>query len=157
MAASPHLATTVTAWLCVALYLIAVVSRSRWSLSGRARRVVRGRGRILWSAACLMLAVHIATAFHFEHGWSHTAALRHTAEKTRATVGLNWGGGLYFNWLLLTLWSCDAALSWSERWARWPGTRRFHWLVELYCGFMMLNAAIVFGPVGEWLKRFVVG
>ena len=153
MVSTPHFATMTTAWICVLFYLLAVTSRI---VSGRARENLFFR--VWWSVACLSLAVHIAAAFHFEHGWSHAAALKHTAEKTRTTVGLNWGGGLYFNWLLLVLWTFDVALTWLERCSRWPltQTHRLHLVSEAYCGFMMFNAAIVFGPVGRWLQRFVL-
>ena len=40
---------------------------------------------------------------HWEHDWSHAAALEHTANQTQDVVGVHWGGGLYFNYGMLLL------------------------------------------------------
>ena len=153
MADSPHGATIVTAWLCVAAYVISYVL-SFLERSTEGRNASSKIWRAGWTTGCLLLAVHVAIAFHFEHDWSHSAAFEHTAEKTLKTTGLDWGGGLYFNWLLLLLWAVDVVLLWTARWSHRRFAQRVHFGTEVYCAFMMFNAAIVFGPVGEWLLSF---
>ena len=43
----------------------------------------------------------VAFAYNFYYGWSQTAAYRDTARKTAEVVGLDWGGGLYINYVVL--------------------------------------------------------
>lgn len=138
----PHPLTLWTARAVVACCVVA------WLLAIRGDRG-SGRGpliwRAVWTAGCISLAVHVLTAMHFEHGWSHAAAFRHTARQTRDIVGIDWGGGLYFNYALVMLWTVDVTLLW----ARPKATRRlvwFHRLNEWFCAFMILNATVVFGP-----------
>ncbi|MGE5193901.1 MAG: hypothetical protein ACM3U2_15515, partial [Deltaproteobacteria bacterium] len=52
--------------------------------------------RWLWTAACLLLWIHAACAFQIQHHWSHAEAYAHTTRQTEEFVGLEWGGGLYF-------------------------------------------------------------
>lgn len=98
--------------------------------------------RLLWTLGCLAYLLHVAAAFHFVHGWSHAAAVEHTAR-----VG-GFGEGIYVNHLFTLLWTADV-LSW---WL-WPGwhARRPRWLDVALHGFMLFvifNAAVVFvdGP-----------
>lgn len=132
-----------TLWLArasVAFYAAAVLI----AVSGRTttERNFR-RWRAAWSAACLLLIVHVLAAFHFEHGWSHSAALEHTAEQTARVTGINWGGGLYFNYAFLVLWLVDVAVLWTVS-SKIPS--RLRRSTDLACIFMVFNATVVFGP-----------
>jgi hypothetical protein len=105
--------------------------------------------RALWSLACLLTWVHVGFAFAVHHRWSHAAAYAHTARQTLEIVGIDWGGGLYFNYLFLLVWSLDAL--W---WHLWPASYRAHtksWRigVHAYLAFIAVNATVVFaaGPV----------
>ena len=40
--------------------------------------------RLTWTAGCVAYLVHVACAFQFAHGWSHTAAYEETARRTAA-------------------------------------------------------------------------
>ena len=64
---------------------------------------------LLWLAGAGLLLVHLLAAFHFKHAWSHAAAHADTARQTREFSGLDWGGGLYLNYLLILVWLADAA------------------------------------------------
>lgn len=151
-----------TLWLArasVAFYAVAV-------LIAFSNRVSRGRTfrqwRATWSSACLLLIVHVGAAFHFEYGWSHSAAFDHTAQQTARVTGINWGGGLYFNYAFLILWLVDVAILWLS--ASKPSTilRRS---TDIACVFMAFNATVVFGPrwwigpmiafglIAEWLRQ----
>ena len=101
--------------------------------------------RWLWTAGCLLFFVHVAAAFHSFHHWSHANAYRETARQTGKMVGIDWGGGLYFNYLFTLTWAADA-LWWWRRGAEDYG-RRPRWLsaaVDAFMAFMAFNGAVVF-------------
>lgn len=112
---------------------------------------VGGRGqlaRAVWTLGCLLYLAHVVCAFAFYHDWSHAAAYRHTAERTRAMFGWYWGGGLYFNDGFTAVWLLDAAWWWLSPLRR---ASRPSWLTAAVHGFlwfMVANATIVFatGP-----------
>ncbi len=141
-----------TLWLArasVAFYAAAVLI----AVSGRGKTDCRfRRWRIAWSAACLLLVIHVLAAFHFEHDWSHTAAFQHTADQTARVTGIDWGGGLYFNYAFLTLWLFDVLLLWRTSESRPSRLRR---VTNLACLFMILNATIIFGPFW-WIGPTVI-
>lgn len=98
----------------------------------------------LWTFGLLWLLVHIACAFHFHHEWSHRAALKHTAQQTAEQVGWPFAGGLYFNYVFVSLWGFDVLWWWRR-----PTTyqlRSFTWNLGIY-GFLLFivfQAAVVF-------------
>jgi hypothetical protein len=105
--------------------------------------------RALWTIGCGMCLIHIGLAMHFYHHWSHAAALVDTARQTREAVGLDWGGGIYFNYLFAAVWLGDVLWWWI-----WPASRavRSRWisvLLHAYLAFIVFNATIVFeaGPM----------
>jgi tetratricopeptide (TPR) repeat protein len=98
--------------------------------------------RILWTLGCVACLLHVAAAFHFVHGWSHDAAIEHTAR-----VG-GFGEGIYVNHLFTLLWTADVLAWWL--WPRWHAGRS-RWINIALHGFMLFvifNAAVVFveGP-----------
>jgi hypothetical protein len=140
MSDSAHPLTLWLARACVALYTLALLI----SVSDRGSTPKRFKlWRAAWSAACLLLLVHVLSAFHFEHGWSHAAALKHTAEQTVRVTGIDWGGGLYFNYAFLALWFLDVVFLWQTTGNRLSTLRR---VTNLACIFMVFNATVVFGP-----------
>jgi hypothetical protein len=68
--------------------------------------------RLAWTLACAFYLMHVAAAFQFHHHWSHLAAYRETAQQTAEVFGLNWGGGLYFNYAFTIVWIADALWWW---------------------------------------------
>ena len=60
-------------------------------------------------AGVVLLAVHIAMAMAIAHGWSHAAAIAATARATNAVFGVDWGGGVYANYLFLIVWAAETA------------------------------------------------
>src|SRR5689334_13509938 len=85
----------------------------------------RRTARLTWTLGCALFLAHVAAAFGFFHGWSHAHAYAETARQTRDRFGLDWGGGLYFNYLFTVLWVADAAYWWTagvdayDRQPRW--------------------------------------
>ncbi len=102
------------------------------------------RTRWWWTMGCGWFAVHVATAFHFEHGWNHSAAFEYTAKRTAEMTGWNSGAGLYLNEAFLCLWCVDTILWWSN--LAWPRNRRAYWAIQGVFAFMMIQATAVFGP-----------
>jgi hypothetical protein len=102
--------------------------------------------RIAWTLAVAFYLTHIVAAFHFHHHWSHLAAYRETAQQTEQVFGLNWGGGLYFNYAFTVIWIGDAFWWWRTGLAGYRA--RPCWMasaIHVSFGFMFFNAAIVFG------------
>lgn len=110
---------------------------------------LRGRAfHNLWTLAFALYAAHVAAAFHYRHDWSHVQALSDTARQTRELTGLDYGGGLWWNYAITLAWGADLALLWrSGRPAWWTRPFVAFWL------FMAVNGAIVFaaGPT-RWLS-----
>ena len=119
------------------------------SQSPSSRREIRAAWA--WTLGCGVYLAHLAAAFAFYHGWSHRAAWEHTAQRTAETVGLDWGGGVYFNYLAALLWSVDVLLFWSSRPAGGSApqarhVRSFHRVTLAFMTFLVINATVVFGP-----------
>ncbi len=134
----------VTAWLAFACYVAGTLA----GLRQPAGRVFRW----LWLTGATVLLVHLLAAFHFKHGWSHAVAYADTARQTREVTGLDWGGGVYFNYLLVITWLADAALRWCAG-ADWMArSRRARQTAAAFYAFMWFNAAVVFVPGSlRWL------
>jgi hypothetical protein len=102
------------------------------------------RRRWLWTTACVMLWIHVACAFIFAHHWSHAEAHTHTARQTARVVGLDWGGGIYFNYLLMVLWAGDAAWWWLAPRSFRGRPPIIGGILRGFVAFMAFNAAVVF-------------
>jgi hypothetical protein len=103
---------------------------------------------VLWTAAAVLCIAHAALAFEVRHDWSHDAAWAQTAAQTAAVTGLDWGGGLYVNYVFLVLWGADVAWLWSSprSYLRRPAVVSA--AVSASALFMFINGAVVFvrGP-----------
>lgn len=118
----------------------------------RGRPARESAARWLWTIACALLWIHVACAFQFQHDWSHAAAYRHTAARTAAVIGFDWGGGLWINYLLVGLWAGDVLWWWAS-----PQTFRarpalVEWAWQGSLAFVVFNATVVFeeGPI-RWV------
>jgi hypothetical protein len=90
--------------------------------------------RALSALAYALYLAHVYLAFDQRYAWSHAVAYAETARQTRELFGLDWGGGLYWNYLFTLLWPLD--LIWPRRsWSPY---------LHAYLIFMFLNGAIVF-------------
>ena len=110
-----------------------------------------------WLAGVLLLAVHITMAMAIVHGWSHAAAIGATARATNAIFGVDWGGGVYANYLFLIIWAAETA--W---WRASPASyaRRsaaVTWSLRIFYFVMIVNAAVIFVPNWRrWLGVAIV-
>jgi hypothetical protein len=126
----------------MALYAVALVLRRREDLA-----------RLLWTAGCLLLWVHVGLAMHYVYRWDHALMVSETARQTFEVTGWRSGVGVYFNYAVMLLWAADVAYWWGA------GHRKYFaragWVtlgVHLFLAFMVFNAAVVFvrGPA-RWV------
>jgi hypothetical protein len=129
-----------TARLAVALYLGRILFRG-----DRTTNAPSAIEAAVWTCGAAIFLVHVAAAFQFHHGWSHAAAYEHTARRTAAVTGLDWGGGIFLNYALTAWWPADAIAVCVAARRRRPLPRWYTRTTEVFFGFMILNATVVFG------------
>lgn len=103
--------------------------------------------RRLWVAGFVLYAAHVFSAFQWIHDWSHGRAYEETARQTKALFGMDWGGGLYFNYAFTLLWLADVIWNWQDR--------RLRSAVDGFLFFMFVNGVVVFGH--GWTRWIGVG
>lgn len=109
-----------------------------------------GKARRLWWAwsasatGAILLTMHILLAMAVRHGWSHAAALDATARQTGAVVGLNWGGGVYVNYLFAAVWIVElfAWRQWPAGYDSRPGWMK--WSLRAFYLVIIVSGAIIF-------------
>ena len=101
--------------------------------------------RGLWTLGCLFVWAHVASAFAFYHHWSHDDAYSRTARETANTIGIDWGGGIYFNYLFVLLWTFDVAWWWSLPASYRARSQTYSVFLHAYLAFIAFNATVVFG------------
>src|SRR5262245_12994971 len=135
------LLTRWSARLAMALYVLALA----WRIGAKGRQGWLKAGRLCWAAGCLVFLLHVLLAFFLIHHWSHADALAATARRTEEMVGLDWGGGLYLNYVFGLVWLADAAWWWWRPNSYLARSRIIEWCVQGYQGFLAFNATVVFG------------
>jgi hypothetical protein len=130
----------------VALYVFSILQQ----LLARGGDSVRPAGRLAWTAGCAFLWIHVALAMHFVYGWDHGRMVRETARQTAAMTGVEFAGGVYFNYAFMLIWAADAIAWWML------GEKRYRrravsvsMIVHAFLAFIAINAVVVFanGPV----------
>jgi hypothetical protein len=124
----------------VRLSMVCYATALALRLLGRSNPVARW----CWTIGLTLLAAHTVAVFGVYHHWSHAQAYAHTARRTADLTGWDWGGGLYFNYAFLGVWTFDA-LWWWLRPASYR--RRALWIEALFQGylaFIAINATIIF-------------
>lgn len=100
--------------------------------------------RALWTIGAALALAHSAAAFAVFHDWSHDRALAATAQQTVAVTGLDWGGGLFFNYAFLLVWMADVMWWWIAERSYDERPRTIDFLIRGFLFFMFVNGAIVF-------------
>jgi len=136
-----ELLTRLAIWLALLAYAVAVPML----LLARKNPAVLPRARWVWTLGCGFFCAHVALAFGTYHGWSHDAAYRDTARQTAELTGMNWGGGLYFNYVFAAAWLADAAWWWTAPASFWQRPRSITAMWHGFALFMIINGTIVFG------------
>ena len=121
-------------WLSLIAFVAGELAKSRryagaWSVS---------------ATGAILLAIHIVLAMAVRHGWSHTAALEETARQTNDVFGLNWGGGVYVNYLFAVVWISELFVwrQWPEGYASRPDWIK--WSLRAFYFVMIVSADVVF-------------
>jgi hypothetical protein len=132
--------TRLTIWIALCGYAFGACVQLVWAKN----LLWQKRARWAWTIGCLALLLHVASAFHFYHGWSQTSALLETARQTREVTGADWGGGLFINYAFIAAWVMDVCWWWGglERYRRRPLALVIAWQ-GLFL-FMVFNATVVF-------------
>ncbi len=99
------------AWsIRVALVLFFVTIALRIWYGPQSRRTLLAS---LWTVGFVFFLMHVLAAYHFQYQWSHIAAVMETAQQTKEQIGVEFGGGIYFNFLFLICWAVAVYESWS--------------------------------------------
>lgn len=104
----------------------------------------------IWTASFVGFAIHVLSAFHFVHHWSHAEAYAATARETRQLLGREFGEGVYFNYLFLVVWAIDVVHRWLPL---RKDSKYVRWLLGLglvYLLFIAFNGLVVFKT--GWLR-----
>ena len=145
--------TRSTIWLSIAAYTIGCVI---FATARRRARFDRWT-RLAWTTGCAALVAHFICAFNFYHAWSHVAAYTDTARQTAEVFAINWGGGLYINYIVAILWTGDIAWWWF---AGLSSYRQRPWLLTMawhsFFIFIIFNATVVFKDgLARWIGLLV--
>lgn len=138
---SEEFLTRSTIWTSILAYAIGwVIFANSQRRAGRDRWV-----RFAWTAGCAALVAHFICAFSFYHAWSHASAYVETARQTAEVVRINWGGGLFINYAVASLWTVDIAWWWLAGVNAYR--RRARAVTLIWHGFLIFiifNATVVF-------------
>jgi hypothetical protein len=123
-------------WASTALYVTSVAA---WLLRGDRL------ARLAWTVACLLYLIHVGCAFQFYHHWSHRAAYEQTARQTAEVLGVDWGGGLYFNYVFTVAWVGDVIWWWKGLAVYRNRPPWIQTTIHTFFAFMFFNATVIFG------------
>lgn len=125
-------------WVALALFVAGESGRSF------ARPGTRPPAWSWWAfAAGAALAVaHTLLSFDLVYHWNHAAAVRATAEQTRALYGIEAGWGLYVNYLFLAVWIGDVLWWRAAPEAVRPAAAT--WTLRAFYMVIVFNGALVF-------------
>lgn len=130
-----------TVWLAITLYVL-----SEWTYFRRPLTRLNSPARWFFTLGGSAYLVHVALAFHFFYQWSHAVGYAETARQTHELFGMDWGGGIFFNYAFTLVWLMELAWWWL---APENHLRRPRWIGHTIRGifiFMIFNGAVVFPP-----------
>ena len=149
-----ELLTKLSIWLAVLAYVIGTVL----ALEARKRPTWHSTARWVWTTGCALFLIHVFCAFTYFHHWSHEAAYHQTAVQTAALTGLQWGGGIYFNYLFAAVWLADVLWWWLAPASFHTRPRWLHAAWHTFLFFMVFNGTFVFvhNPM-RWIGLLLCG
>jgi len=128
-------------WITLAGYFIGAALLS----FSRKKPNLEPKARLAWTIACLALLIHVALAYHFYHHWSQDSAYRETARQTAEVTGLEWGGGVYINYVLIACWVLDVVWWWRRGLESYRSRSAILTVIwQAFLIFMIFNATVVF-------------
>ena len=140
-----ELLTRITIWIAMSGYAASAALSLLW----RESRTWQARARWAATAGCAALVGHTICALNYYHAWSQDSAYRETARQTAEVTGLDWGGGLWINYIFLAAWIGDLLWWWRGLDTYRNRHRLITWGWHGVFIFMIFNATVVFkaGPV----------
>ena len=102
------------------------------------------RSRSLWTAAALLMLTHSILAFGMFYGWSHDTARVATMQQTAALTGIDFAGGIYVNYVFLTVWLADVVWWWASRRSYEARPVATAFAIRGFIFFIIVNGAVVF-------------
>ena len=68
--------------------------------------------RAIWTMGIALALIHVVLAFQLVYAWNHEAAVAATVRQAVERFGWGWRGGIYVNYVFLTLWLADVCWWW---------------------------------------------
>jgi hypothetical protein len=131
--------TRTTIWLALMFYVA-----SEWTSIRGCQRRHPSVARALNATGFLLFLMHVGLAFHSTYHWSHATAYSETARQTNEMTGVDFGGGLYVNYVFGLIWFAEVVWQnlWPDRYSNRP--KAITWSVRIFFLFMMINGTFVF-------------
>ena len=134
-------------WLSLIAFAAGELAKSRryagaWSIS---------------ATGAILLAVHIVLAMAGRHGWSLTSAIEATARQTNDMFGIDWGGGVYVNYIFAAVWITELFVwrQWPDGYASRPGWIK--WSLRAFYFVIIVSAAVIFASGWRrWMGAAIV-
>lgn len=97
--------------------------------------------RAVWTIGWVLFLLHLVSAFHFYHNWSHQSAWDATQRQS------GYGDGIYLNYAFGLFWTLDIMFWWLVPVYRRQQMKWWHVALMAFMAFMMINAAVVFAAL----------
>jgi hypothetical protein len=94
--------------------------------------------RWCWTLALVAYLIHLVTAMHYYHGWSHADAMEHVERAS------GFGPGIFFSHLFTLLWTADATWWWLDREKYCQRSRWIDRSLHCYMAFIIFDATVVY-------------
>lgn len=129
-----------TSWVAAALFVSGEAAK-RGSLTGAPEPRWAWP---LWFAGALLCIVHTVAVLDVRYAWDHDAAVRATGAQTNAVYGLDWGGGIYVNYLFIAAWFGEAVWWRLDRLGYFAQPRAMRMALRSFYLVVLLNATVIF-------------
>ncbi len=100
--------------------------------------------RATWTVGIALAFLHVVFAFHMVYEWNHEAAVAATVRQSADVVGWGWRGGIYVNYVFLTLWLADVCWWWMATDSHVSRSIGFERARLALFVFMFVNGSVVF-------------
>ena len=100
--------------------------------------------RTVWTMGIALALIHVVLAFYLVYAWNHEAAVAATVRQAVERFGWGWRGGIYVNYVFLTLWLADVCWWWVAPASHASRSIRIETARRALFTFMFLNGAVVF-------------
>ena len=100
--------------------------------------------RAIWTMGIALALIHVVLAFQLVYAWNHEAAVAATVRQAADRFAWGWRGGIYVNYVFLTLWLADVCWWWVAPASHAARSLRIETARLALFTFMFLNGAVVF-------------